>query len=60
MLKKTLKLNRLKSHFRCMSIPVLKEIVSRNGIMPNSYKLQVSTEMPASKIKKTFNHFYVF
>ena len=41
-----LKLSKDKCHFRCTSVPIFGEVMSRHGIQPNPQKLKALTEMP--------------
>ena len=52
-----LKLNKDKCHFRCMSIPFFSEVVSRQGIQPDSQKIKALAKMPAPKNKKELQTF---
>ena len=45
------KLNKDKCHFRCTSIPIFGDIISRNGVKPGPQKLEALTEMPPLKTK---------
>ena len=47
-----LKLNKEKCHFRCTSIPFFGEVVSREGVQPDLWKIKALTEMPAPKKQK--------
>ena len=52
-----LKLNKEKCHFRCMSIPLFGEVVSRQGIQPDPQKVRALTEMQVPKNKKELQAF---
>ena len=52
-----LKLNKDNYHFKCMSIPFLGEVVSREGNQPDPQKIRALTEMPAPKNKKELQAF---
>ena len=52
-----LKLNKEKCHFMCTAIPFFSEIVSRDGMEPDSRKISALTEMPAPKNKKELQAF---
>ena len=47
-----LKLNKDKCHFRCTSIPLFGEVVSRHGVQPDTQNVRALTEMPAPKNKR--------
>ena len=42
-----LTLNKEKYHFRCTSIPFFGEVMSREGVQPDLWKIKALTEMPA-------------
>ena len=52
-----LKLNKEKCHFRCMSIPFFREVISRQGIQPDPQKVKALMEMLAPKNKKELQAF---
>ena len=52
-----LKLNEEKCHFRCTSIPFFGEVVLRQGVQPDLWKIKALTEMPAPKNKKELQAF---
>ena len=52
-----LKLNKEKCHFRCTSIPLFGEVVSRQGIQPDPQKVRALTEMLVPKNKKELQAF---
>ena len=52
-----LKLNKDKYHFRCMSMPLFGEVVSREGTQPDPQKIRALTKMPAPKNKKELKAF---
>ena len=52
-----LKLNKEKCHFRCTAIPFFGEVVSREGVQPDPWKIKELTEMPAPKNKKELQAF---
>ena len=47
-----LKLNKVKCHFRCTSIPFFAKVVSREGVQPDPQKVRALAEMPAPKNKR--------
>ena len=49
-----LKLNKVKCHFRCTSIPFFGELVSREGVQPYPQKIKALTKMQAPKNKKDY------
>ena len=53
----TLKLNKQKCHFRCMSIPFFGEVVPRQGVQPHPQKVRALTKMPVPKNKKELQAF---
>ena len=50
--KENLRLSKNKCHFRCTSVPVFGEIISRAGVQPDAHKLCTFTEMSLPKLKK--------
>ena len=52
-----LKLNKEKCHFRCTSIPFLGEVVLRERVQPDPWKIKALTKMPAPKNKKELQAF---
>ena len=46
------KLNKAKCHFSCMTIPLLGEVISREGIQTDPQKIKVLTDMSAPKNRK--------
>ena len=52
-----LKLKKEKCHFRCMSIPLFGEVISRQGVQPDPQMVKALTEMPAPKNKKELQAF---
>ena len=53
----SLKLNKDKCHFRCMSIPFFGEVVSREGFQPDPQKIKALTKMLVPKNKKELQAF---
>ena len=53
----SLKLNKEKCHFRCMSTPFFGEVISREGIQPDPQKIKALMDMPAPKNKKELQAF---
>ena len=47
-----LKLNKDKCHFRCTSIPIFGEVISRHGVRSDPQELKELMEMPHCKTKK--------
>ena len=39
------KLNKDKCHFRCMSVPFFREVISSNGVEPDPHKIKVLMKM---------------
>ena len=52
-----LKLKIEKCHFRCMSTPFLREVISRNGVLPDPQKIRALMEMPPPHNKKELQAF---
>ena len=52
-----LKLNKDKCHFRCTSIPLFGEILSRHGVKLDPQKLNSLTKIPSPKTKKELQAF---
>ena len=52
-----LKLNKEKCHFMCISIPFFGEVISREGVQPDSPKIEVLTHMLAPKNTKELQVF---
>ena len=48
-----LKLNKHKCYFRCTSVPFFGEVISRNGIQPDSQQIKALMEMPTSNNKRS-------
>ena len=53
----TLKLNKDKCHFRFTSVPFFGEVISRQGVKPDQWKLKVLTHMLPPKTKKELQAF---
>ena len=52
-----LRLNKEKCHFRCISVPVFGDVVSRQDIQPDPQKVRALTEMLVPKNKKELQAF---
>ena len=52
-----LKLNKEKCHFRCLSIPFFREVISRRGVQPGPQKIKALMDMPPPNNKKELQAF---
>ena len=53
-----LKLSKDKCHFRCTSIPFFGEVVSRNGMQPDPWKISVLTGCWPPRAKRNYKPFW--
>ena len=51
-----LKLNKEKCHFRCTSIPFLREVISKRVVQPDLQKIKALMDMPPPNHIKELHH----